>query len=237
MRKAGWEEAAAAFVRRVKSVPRLWLVPAAAVLVEHAVKASGLRGGASAFIGLVVFLGANAVFAELWAAADSGFDGDRFFETIVLFLIPLPLLAAVAFAGGLAYARVTSDAGVDTIMTATRVMLYGYKALVLAAMILSVVSIPSLSAAKDGALGALRRGARVFARNLGLVLAAVVAAALFEYALGSLWEAWRASAYDASAAELVFSRLLQAFALEAAILFGGVALPLQALESGLLEKP
>jgi hypothetical protein len=228
VKKAGWSEAAARSLALAASRPVLPLVPAGAVAAARlvaAVPATRLWTGFGVF---AVFSAANAVFARVWRAADMDSDGGRFPRTAAVFLIPAPLFFAASVLTSLA---VYDNSGGR--MTAAWLQLYGMKALAAAVTIWAAVSIPSLETGSVGAFGALRRGASVFARNLGPALAAVISILFFERLVGFLWREWRAS-FSGSASASV-ARFARDWSLSAATMFFGVALPLRADAAGLLE--
>jgi hypothetical protein len=236
MRTKAWRRSAEGFKERVKASPKLWLVPAGAVAAVHLIHFAMPRGLAAGFANSVLYALANAVFAEAWIASGARFDGDRFFEAAILFLSPLPLVAVLAFVTQLAIDRVIFGGNADAIMTAIRLQTYFLKAFGLGATIVAALSAPGL-AAGAGAFDALPRGLRLFFRNMALALVLLAAGALLELGAGSAWAAWHASAYDAGAGQVEISRLLRIYLLTAATMFGAVAVPLHALETGLLEEP
>lgn len=236
MRLSAWRKASAEFRDRVKRSPTLWLVPVGSVAAAHLIHAAAPRGPAAMLASFAVYLLLNALFAEIWTAADGGFDDDRFFKTAILFLSALPLLAAVLFATESALDGALRGGNQDAIMAAARLQLYGLKTAVFASTVLGAFCASELAGAKIGAFDAVPRGARLFVQNLGLAVALIAAAALLENGAGRLWTAWRAGAYEAGPREVAAAQLLKAFISTATTMFVLIAVPLHSRASGLLER-
>ena len=237
MRLSGWRKASADFRDRVKRCPQLWLVPAGSVAAAHLIHAAAPRGPAAVITSFAIYLLLNALFAEIWTAADGGFDDDRFFKTAILFLSALPLLAAVLFATESALDGAMQGGNQDAIMAAARLQFFCSKTAEFASTVLAAFCASELTGAEIGAFDAIPRGARVFVNNLGLAIALIVAAALLENGTGRLWLAWRAGAYEAGPREVAIVQLLKVFIMSATTMFVLIAVPLHARKSGLLEKP
>jgi hypothetical protein len=231
VRAVSWKNAARRFVARLKARPALGFAAAGTVAASELIAASGLRGLWAGIASFSAFCAANAAFAEIWNSADGGFDADRCFETLILFLIPCPFFIAFAFLSTLVVSGPDNPS-----LTVLFAQAYGMKLLAFLMTILSAVSVQSLARENDGAFDALRDGARIFAANLPLVLAAVLVSFALDHLIGRLWVEWRAGAIDVGPRGLAVAYLVKAWLGSAATMLAIVGLPLQARASGLLEK-
>lgn len=178
-----------------------------------------VRAGVSALLTAA----ATTLFAELWLGDGTRFEPERFVETGKLYLLPYPLLLVFgALTTPLVYWVLHTDMPRSTAMGVLYLVLAAGK---LAALLLGALS--SLAAARRreaaGTWAALKLGASTLAAGAGFLLPLMIGVWLFQEA--SVFLAGQLS-----------PGLLGGFVTTAVPLLGCVALPIEALRSGRLEK-